>query len=229
MATLRDIITAALEHLGVAAPGETVAAEDLTLGRRRLASMLDSWGADNLAVYAATQEQFPLIGQAAYTIGPGGDFDTVRPTEILPSSYVLSGGRSYPLELINADQYAQIALKDQGGMPGYWWLDPQYPLAILRFWPVIDGMTLVLRSLKPLASYSNFSTQITLPPGYQQAIEANLALAMAPSYGRPVPPDVRALAGGSYYLIQRANGPDMRLGMPAALLRRWGGFEIEGG
>ena len=229
MATLRDIITAALEHLGVAAPGETVAAEDLTLGRRRLTSMLDRWSADDLAVYAATQEQFPLTGATQYTIGPGGDFDTVRPTAVLPSSYVLSGTRSYALELINDDQYAQIALKDQGGMPSLWWFDPQFPLGILRFWPVISGMTLVLRSTKPLASYSDFSADVVLPPGYQEAIETNLALAMAPSYGRPVPPGVQALAGSGYYLISRANGPDMRLGMPAALLARWGSFEIEGG
>lgn len=88
MSTVRDLITDALILLGVASAEETLSAADLQLGMRSLNRMIESWATERLILFHPVREVFELAaGKADYTMGTGGDFDTVRPMDIMGAAY----------------------------------------------------------------------------------------------------------------------------------------------
>jgi len=88
MATVRDLITEALELIGVVAAGETPAAADVQTTLNTLNFMIDSWANDRLALFDLPREVFELTpGKSIYSFGVGGDFDSIRPMEILGAAY----------------------------------------------------------------------------------------------------------------------------------------------
>lgn len=79
---VRDLVKGALEICGIVAADETPAASDAQTGLRVLNSMLDTWSAENLAIYDLKREVFELTaGKNVYTMGKleGADFDSLRP------------------------------------------------------------------------------------------------------------------------------------------------------
>src|SRR5437762_2811451 len=78
--TALTLITDAFEELNVFMPGEAIPAVDGQKGLRILNAMIGQWAQERLTIPAVIRETFDLMAnQASYTIGDGGDFDTVRP------------------------------------------------------------------------------------------------------------------------------------------------------
>jgi hypothetical protein len=67
------------------------------------------------------------------------------------------------------------------------------------------GATLYLDSLKPLDNPSSLSSDIQLPPEYQEAIVYNLAIRMAPEFGKSVSAEVSVLASAGMTALQTKN------------------------
>jgi hypothetical protein len=186
MATALDIITRALRSINVLSDGESPTASMAQDALDSLNDVLESWANENLMVYVPTSEVFSMtVGQGDYTMGPGGDFNTVRPQQVT-FAFARSGSIDYPIDLWTEDQYASIGIKSiQNTFPSVLYYEPAYPLGVIHLWavPSTPGMTLHLESLKPFTRLASLTTVITLPPGYERALRYSLAAELMPEYG----------------------------------------------
>lgn len=207
--TPRDLIKGSLRLIGVLASGEAPQATEQSEGLQVLNEMLDSWSADGLMIPFVTREEFPLIAsQASYTMGDTGDFDTERPTQITFVG-IKDTSVELPIQIITSDEWAMIPSKDSSTtIPTKVYAEGTNPLETLNFWPVPSEVkTVVIQSLKAFTSITSatLGTDYELPPGYQQAVRYNLALLLAPEYGKSAAPEVVATANFSLEQIKRKN------------------------
>jgi hypothetical protein len=76
---------------------------------------------------------------------------------------------------------------------------------------------LVLYSLRAVSQFATLTTEVTLAPGYAEAIEYNLALRLAAPYGATIDPDVRRQAGQALAWVKTANTRITDLAIDVAL------------
>lgn len=182
MSTVLDLIKDSLREIHVLGRGQSLTAEESQTALTILNDLIGSWSVEGGLIFTETKETFNATGAASYTIGSGGDFNTTRPVRLL-AAYATLGTIDYPLELIDDQQYAQIADKTTTGTPASVYNDGNYPLSRLYFNPLpTAGYTLTLMSEKELTSYASLATSVTLPPGYRRALRLNLAVELASHY-----------------------------------------------
>ena len=182
MATVLDIIKRAHRISGIYALGETPSPEESADALYALNSMLGSWANESLLIYADQLDSITLIpGVSTYTIGPSGGTITVRPMSISNSSYIRASGIDYPLAIISLDQYNNISSKsEQSEIPEYLWYQDTFPNSTVTLYPVPSvANVLNLWSKKQITGFSTLTEEVSLPPGYQEALEYNLADALA--------------------------------------------------
>lgn len=222
MSTANDIVTDALLRIGVAAPGETISDADAERCLSILNDMIDSWSNENLACYAYSQQSGALTaGVQAYTIGTGGTFNMTRPTKIQDgpgAAYCLdSNNNKYGITVIPIDQWRMIGNSGPtvtSNFPDTLFYDPQYPLGILNFFPYPNlATTAYWMSLLQLTEFASLSTTLSLPLGYKDAFQKNLALEIFPDFKEGMPsPLLIELASKAKANIKRTN---MRLNVAA--------------
>lgn len=224
--TARDLIRRSLMLIGVLAEGETASADALQDGLSSLNDMLGSWSTEGLTVFNRVREEFTLTpGTAAYTIGVSGTFNTSRPLEIEQATLEdqsASPTIEMPIEIISLRQWSTIAIKDmQSTYPLKLYIEMTNPLAIINLWPVPSAANkLVIYSRKPLSSIASANTAIALPPGYDKALRYNLAIELAPEYGKATPPEVMNGAIEAKANIKRQNIKPSYLECDAALVNK---------
>lgn len=221
--TGRDLVSASLRLLGVLASGETPSASEATDGLSALNRLIDSWSNESLLIPNKVREVFPFVSsKAAYTMGPGGDFNTTRPQRIENALLQVTGGSApveIPMHLLTEDQYANILLKGMvSNMPLYAYAEGTYPLETINFYPVpATSYNVVLYSWKPISEIATLDTVISLPPGYERALNFNLAVDLSPEFGKQLPETVAALAIESKSVIKRMNSKPRYLRVDRAL------------
>src|SRR6266566_4049083 len=113
--TVRDLIFSSLRLIGVLSEGEAPSAQQQTDAFDALNIMLDSYSTNNLMIPAIVVETFTCVaGQQTYSMGPGGNFNTSRPTRIVNAETVVLGAtprQTLPLKVINIDQFSSIFVK----------------------------------------------------------------------------------------------------------------------
>lgn len=210
--------------LGALASGETLQANESSDALTALNDMLGIWSTENLLIVSKAIEPFPLVaGQASYTMGIGGNFNTARPQKIenaLLRTTTASTTFDLPIDIVNQDQWANISIKSvSSNIPTKLFAEGTYPLETIILWPVpAIANSLVLFSWKPLANISALNSVIDLPPGYAKALKYNLALELAPEYGRPLDELVMAQAVESKAAIKRMNVKPLYLTIDEAVL-----------
>ena len=210
--TARDLITAAFQDIGALPEGESLTAAMAKDGLRRLNNMIALWALQPGTMLSNKREVFPLVaGQETYTIGPTGDFDTVRPV-YLTGAGLLLGGLAYPVELrlglLTDDAYENLKIKTQPStQPTQIYYNETQPLGTVKLWPVptIALNSLVLYSSEATSGFADLTTPYTFAPGYTEAIEYNLAKRLATPYGRALPPEIREFAAQSLAWVKTAN------------------------
>lgn len=208
MTTALTIIKAALRKIGKLGTGQSLPAEEAADALEALNGLIELWAVDDNKVYTQTRESFPLVGgKAAYTIGSGADFNTARPVEIIAAFTRMAGGvDDQPLTLWDIRQYATLNDRITTGRPEILYYDGNFPIGSITLWPVPNQAdTLHLYSYKELSAFPLLSTDINLPPGYEQALVFNLAVMMAPEYETEASPTVKKLAGQYKRVIENAN------------------------
>lgn len=203
---VRNLIADALLDIGIGAPGETLEADTMQHGLRTLNRLFSLWSIERLMIFRMFKETFTLtIGDAAYDIGPQGDFVTTRPTRI-DTAKVMDGTREWDLKLLTSSEWQAIPDKTISGRPRYLYNDDNIANAELSFFPVPDAAyTLILTGWHQLGGYVDLDTIITLPPGYELAVVSNLSVMLAPSHGKPVAPETVAIALESRASIRSHN------------------------
>lgn len=217
MATVLDVVKASFRLIGVLAQGETPSASEGADALSRLNLMLANWSIERIHIYTKLRSTHALVaGTQTYTIGSGGVFNTTRPVKIDQAKILQSNGLESPLTiLLAAEEWNAIPEKSVSAVqPLSLYDDYAYPLSTLHLWPKPSGTpTLVLVSWQQLTGFAALGDPFDMPPGYQQAIEYNLAILLAPEYGRPIDAAVASIAGSSRGSIAQMN---MAQGLPPA-------------
>lgn len=222
MATIGDQINGALRLIGQLAEGETPSSETSADALTAFNQMVDSWSVDRLAVYTTQDQTFTwTANDNSVTFGPtGADFTGTRPISVDDSTYFVVNSLSYPLAIINQEQYNAIALKSSTSTwPQLLWINMGMPNITLTLWPVpTSAITFHLVSVTALTQPATLATTLTIPPGYLRAFRYNLACEIAAEFGVEPSPRVARIAIQSLRSVKRINNPGDLMSMPTAMV-----------
>lgn len=189
MTTASEIIITAHLDIGAHDPNQTLSAVKMAGGLEKLNDMLAQWSSEGMLIYATTQENFPLTSAQSYTIGTGGTFNTTVPIEIV-SAFTRVSGQDYPCEIVTIDDYNTLTDKSSdGSWPDFLSFRRSGTLGTIYTYPVSTG-TLYLENRKLLQQFATSATVYTLPAEALHAIKTNLAILLAPRYGKSVDPNL---------------------------------------
>ena len=229
MATAGSVIQGALRLIGALAQNETLSAAQSENCLAAFNAMLSSWSTERLSVYATQDQQFSWPSNTATrTLGPTGDFVGERPILVNPATYFKVNGVSYGLQLINQQQYDDIALKTVSStFPQVMWVNMTHPNISMTLYPVpATTLDMHIISVLPLSEPALVSTELAFPPGYERAMRFNLACELAPEFGTAPSPQVARIADVSKRTLKRINNPNDYLSMPYQLVQRNQRFNI---
>jgi len=229
--TANDLVAAAMKLLGAIAPGETATAAEAEDCRSALNIMLDGWNAERLQIFTITRQVFSLtVGQQAYTVGSGGNFNIARPPRIERISIIALNNPLQPLELpmemLTFYGWQNIPVKDiSSTLPLQVYDDGAFPLRNLSYWPIPStAVDTALYYWTALSQFADLTTDYTFPPGYHEALLYNLAVRLAPTYGKSTPIEVGLIADTSLAKIRSMNIQPLNIRVDDALVPDHGGY-----
>jgi hypothetical protein len=221
--TGRGMITEILKTLGAVAPGESCTASEAVDGLAVINRMISSWSTEGLLIYTRTREAVALTpGTASYTMGTSGTYSSTRAQaieEALIRDETVSPAIESPVEILSLEQWVAIQQKDTtAALPTSLYHDGGYPLETITLYPKPTvAHKLVLYSLKPLSALS-LDVEVSLPPGYEEALIFNGAMRLAPQYGKVASNEVVMVATEAKAGLKRANQRPAYLSVDAALV-----------
>ena len=234
MATPSTIIIRALQMIGEKAIGGTLSTDEQTAYLSALNGMLETWSIERLTCYAIRQESVALTAStASYTMGTSsGTFSTTRPNRIEKAFVRDTSNFDSELQVIGFDAYDSIVDKNGArGCPRYLFNDCQFTgtgQATISVYPSpTAGYTLYVDSWQTIQNFPSISTTVYLPPGYQRAIESNLAIELAPGL-ISVMPEVVRIAKESKTAIKSLNMRDLVLSLDPGIAPARGGNIFQG-
>lgn len=208
MTTALDIIEAALHLTNAVGTDQTLTADEEADGLAIFNRMVDNWSTQDLAVFNTANQSFSTVaGQATYTMGTGGNWNTQRPIDLSVTAICTYQGVNFPVPNITQAEYNLISLptQQQPIVSRYLYVN-DYPLGLVTLWPVpsqVVTMTFTFNFL--LSTAATASTTISFPPGYEEAFEYNLAVRLAPLFGKTASDSVQKMARESLGDVKRAN------------------------
>lgn len=208
MATVQVVINRAYRLLGQLNLGESADSTESANALIAINALLDSWRNESLMCYAMQDQSINLAnGNTTKTIGPTGDLVTTRPTNI-DDAYILYSGDSIPVKIIEyASEYVYIPDKTTTDTyPLKIAYNPEMPDGRIYMYP-LPNATSVLHVITrtPVTAFALVSTTISLPPGWEDALAANLALYLAPELQVQPSPMVIGMAANTKRSIKRTN------------------------
>lgn len=232
--TPSDIIELALKATNVLGVGQVAAAEDMTDAFNILNMMMAQWQRQRLNVYHLVETSLTATGAVSYTVGPGQDFNTPRPSRI-ESAFFRQQSTSpipvdYPLSIIySREDYNRIAVKTLNAFPQFLFYDSGFPVGTLFVWPVPnDQYEIHITTMAELQRFRTMDDEISLPEEYKDALFWNLAKRLCPIYGQPISQDLKDMAKQALSVIESTNLQMSKLRMPGAVLPRSGTYNIYG-
>lgn len=216
--TLADLLKPSLRRAGITKlPGITPSADQYGELIGEMNRMYGSWNLTGLNVFHTTIETFQLVaGQQIYTMGPGGNFNTVRPQVIKSASIILGNNPAIRLSPVlvttDSDEWDRLTIQElSGGIPRLLYNDRAFPLSSLYVYPQDSGANSIeIYSWNSLTdAFTAVTDVVALPPGYEDAIVNNFALRVAILYPREakLDPEVRVAARRTLAAVQSLNAP----------------------
>jgi hypothetical protein len=214
--TAQDIINDAAELLGIVSPGGMTNPDDANSCLRSLNLLLSFWSGEGISARAYTTETFPITGgQRQYTWGTSGtpDFNSTRPMALESAGllYTQNNNLIIPMDVIGDGHYK--AFGDRlivSGPPTMIFPDMLYPNAVMNLYPIPDqGYSLILTSTKDLAGMTDLNTPFSIDSIYYMPMIYNLAMAIAPKFGKKPDAALAGIAAKGYYSLIKITSPDM--------------------
>lgn len=215
------IVQDAFSFLNVFMPGQPIPAVHSAFALRLFNDMLSEWSQRTPMKPVIARERFDLVANQGgpdnpYTIGPGGDFDTDRPSNqgsITAANLILTTTTPevrVALGIYTDDAYDANPLPGMSNtQPTGLYYNPTYEndLGSIFLCPVpsVAYNDLELFLEKSIAAFANLTTTYYVPDGYPQAFKYNLADRLQAPYGRELPPSAQRLAVSTLDTIKRAN------------------------
>lgn len=232
----QDIVKRALRLIGALASGEPLPADQLKDGLEALNDLVDSWNTEKLIIYVLARNSFALTaGTNPHEIGPGvgaPGLDAPRPNRIEQGQAWLTGGQllgEYELEVRTKEHWARDYVSTTTGIPCALWYEMTFPVA--KIWldvkpDTVYSLILYLEQMLSQVFMDGTTTELSLPPGYKEALVFNLAIALAPEYGKEPPAAVIIGANNAKANIKRLNQKPLYLEIDSALLP-YGGQQFD--
>ena len=200
MATANTITDGAYKKIGIETPTSPQDEDALF----ELNNMLSMWGTDFVVPYITRESDTLVVGTSEYTIGSGGDLNTVRPMSIASSYLVDSDNYSHVVKIRSASDYNRTPQKTYDGRPGKLYFIPEYPLAKIIFDREPEyAYTVNYEFWKQLTELALITTTFEFPNEYKRPMVYNLAIALAENNSITPSPTVIATAQETYSLIKR--------------------------
>jgi hypothetical protein len=216
-----EIVQDAFGVLNVFLPGESIPANDGEFARRQLNDLISEWSQWTAAIPVVARERFTLVANQGgptnpYTIGPGGDFNTDRPSNqnsITAANLILTASTPevrIPLSLLTDDMNAVNQVPTLGNpLPTGLYYNPTYQddLGAIQLWPVpnISTNDLELFLQKSIIAFPDLSTTLFVPDGYPKALKYALADLLQTPYGRTLSPAANRIRVASVASMKRSN------------------------
>jgi len=195
MPTGQQIVSNALLSLGLLDAGGSPSASESTDLLQELNTQVDAWGTDELLIPSITKTQFALTAnQASYTYGTGGNFNAARPVRVDQAVFVATVGAGTtrkPLRIVGSTEmfaHADSAAAATSAEQVYFDYANAAGLMKAYFYPVPSCPTASFAEFEtwtPIAAFA-LATNVTLPPGYQDALQQSLAFRCLSRYGSAV-------------------------------------------
>lgn len=179
MPTVSDLIHSSFRLIGAIAAGETLETNELNDAHVSLNQLIASWNTEGLTLAGRQLILMPLSQFNSYMLTP-------RPVKIDAAS-VHVNEIDNPLEIVDAAGWEAITEKDMLAVQTKkLFCDYMYPTSRVYIWPTprIGGGTLELFIYYPILQFIDLNQTIDLPPGYEQALRYNFAIAVLPEYPR---------------------------------------------
>lgn len=232
--TWAELINLCLRDSGAFGVGQEALAQDVTDLQTRLYWLLAQWKRKRWVVYHLVDLSVNCDGSQFYTIGPGGDIDTLRPDKI-EAAYVRQitqpeGQRiDFPVRLIpSMEDYSLIAQKMLRGGPSYaLFYDSGYPLGKLYPYPLNNQQFQLHVLIKDnLDQPGSLTDTILLPPEYHYALYTwGMKLARM-AYRLPADPEINGQAKAALNTLRTANFQISTLNMPASVQSSGNGYNM---
>lgn len=216
-----ELIGDAFGILNVFLPGESVSSSDENFALRTMNRMLNQWNQRAQFIPVISRERFAMVADQGgpddpYTIGPGGDWDTERPSNqnsIASANLILT--TTSPEVRVPLGIYADQAY-DANQIPGMsntqptgLYYNPTYDddLGSVFLWPVpsVDYNEIELFLEKAIPQFSTASATYFIPDGAPEAIVYNLAKRLQGPYGRAMTQADNLIAIESLGVFKRSN------------------------
>jgi hypothetical protein len=198
--TAAEIITAAFSKIGVSTPTAAYNASAL-ISLNNLISML---GAQSLN-YTVVEESFTLVvADSDYTIGPGGQWDTVRPIRVVSCYLRNADNYDFPVTVISTKDYNRYSNKSFSARPTELrWL-PEYPLGRIIFNTSPEyAYTACFEFEKNFTEFTTALAALSAPNEYKEFLVYNLAVSLGEDWNRTIPKTIIVKAEQYKEVIKR--------------------------
>lgn len=206
--TAGALIRQALALTNAVGVDQTLTADELSDCLSVLNDIYEDLSNQNLAVLSTPNQTFSTVaGQAVYTIGTGGNWNTVRPVRINDPAYCTYQGVDFPVRSWSQEEYNLVGLKTQQQpiVQRYLFVN-DFPLSYVTLWPVPSGVVSITLSIdNVLVNIASAATAISFPPGYAKLYKYKLGVELAPLFGKVASDDVKKIAVETLANIKRVN------------------------
>lgn len=215
--TAQDFITKALRLLNVIDIISTPAPEQLMAGYDILNEMIDDWRTQSALVLIIAPYRHQLLAhKQSYLIGPGGDWDQARPSEITRWSAILDRTANPIIRIPHAramtlPEWQLVAMQTvEGSIPQALYYDRGFNAfgqGTVYVYPVPDNSIcdIELWLPMPMVGFAGLTNQYVFPPGYTRAIRYSLAVELANDFPGALTEGVAKVASTSIANIKRNN------------------------
>lgn len=197
--TARQIIVMAYKMGGIISANESPQPQDMTDALSLLNDIMDSISND------IGMQRFRVIDTitipsalSQYTYGVGGVLNFQCPIDIIHVT-ARNGEFDYELDRLSDDQFSNISLKSQQGLPIQYNFDQRYPIGTLKFYPIPPAGTVVtILSEKALGNYA-LDDMVTMPIGFDLYIQSLLGIYLCSLFNVGVPDGLAKMHNDAAY------------------------------
>ncbi len=188
--TRDEIISEALQLIGVLESGGTADSNDVTSAARSLNLMVKSWVADGAKIWKVSEGELTLVdGQATYTLGTGGDLVIDKPISIIEARRnETSSNIDTPIFSMSRTDYMMLSSKALESIPTQYYFQPGLTTSSFTVWPVpgateAANYTIKLSYYSLLEDFDASSDNPDFPIEWGETLAYNLAIRLAPKFG----------------------------------------------
>ena len=204
--TANELITDALELLGVKAEEEPLQNVELVRGIKWLNYLLKAWQTDGVMAWTLTEGSFALTqGDHDVVFGPAGTVTAV-PLDI-QDMRINRGGNDLQMTRLSRDAYFSLPNKTTQGYPTQYFYDRQRDTGTLYLWPAPDsaGGTVSFTYRRRIMDITNSTDDFDIPQEWSLAMVTGLAALLIPIYGKSGTPrgqEIKEMAAQAYESVK---------------------------